>query len=517
MRFYSKCSIVPTDIYNLLWFGPKPTHLMASNKGKQHAPEPSNECMVCTNAFNTTTRTKIACPFCDKNQSACRECTQTYLVGSVLEPHCMQCRHQWSLEFFVNSFNKAFVNTVYRKSRQEIAMDVERGKMAEAMPIVERRRRNKDLDNRIYNIKRQIKELRTQLNDLLNERDHGIPEEREQKPTSAKYLFRCSVGECKGLVIHANWKCGLCEEKYCRKCHNPKPEDHECKEEDIQNAREIMASTKPCPKCGVRIFRSMGCAQMFCVECHTGFNWNSGNIVTGTIHNPHYYELQYRLGHNVARTVGDVPCGGLVDWHSLAPHMNKLDMKVRADLSKSLQSIHRLAGEVSDYLQNALGQKDTIDIRIDYLENKIDDEGLKRRLFIRSRTNDKNREMRNILETFRTSIVERFRHLLETLDAIKGAGKTRMEQRTTLVTNTIEEANKILEFCKNALQTALSLMGFTVMPKLVFGERFVQNTAHGGVGRLITVSLPGKEKTKGKKRIEDEDTKEDPENDPELL
>jgi hypothetical protein len=44
--------------------------------------------------------------------------------------------------------------------------------------------------------------------------------------------------------------------------------------------------------------------------CNTAFSWRTGEIVTGTIHNPHFYELQQRKGIQM-RNVGDIPCGGM--------------------------------------------------------------------------------------------------------------------------------------------------------------------------------------------------------------
>jgi hypothetical protein len=37
-----------------------------------------------------------------------------------------------------------------------------------------------------------------------------------------------------------------------------------------------------------------GCNQMFCVQCHTAFDWKTGEIETGPIHNPHYFDMMRR-------------------------------------------------------------------------------------------------------------------------------------------------------------------------------------------------------------------------------
>lgn len=59
------------------------------------------------------------------------------------------------------------------------------------------------------------------------------------------------------------------------------------------------------------------CSQMFCVNCNTAFDWRTGNIVTGRIHNPHYYEYMSSRG-NLDREIGDVQCGGLPPAHTIA-------------------------------------------------------------------------------------------------------------------------------------------------------------------------------------------------------
>jgi len=70
----------------------------------------------------------------------------------------------------------------------------------------------------------------------------------------------------------------------------------------------IKKDTKPCPTCGTMIFKISGCSQVWCVDCHTAFDFNTLVIERGNIHNPHYYEYMRKMnGGVVPRNPGDVP------------------------------------------------------------------------------------------------------------------------------------------------------------------------------------------------------------------
>jgi hypothetical protein len=463
----------------------------AQKKSITREPE-REECVVCTEAFDASKRRKVACPFCPPDSpNACRSCAQTYLLGAVQDAHCMSCKHDWSLGFCHEALTKSWFVGPYRKSRQEKAVERENGRMVEAMPLLEARQRQKRRAEEERALVAQIRELKFRLNRLRRTPDEATDEsaaalaDATASASKTRYLRTCPVDGCRGMIEAGSWKCGVCESVLCSSCHAVKRSKdappaadgakHVCKPDDVATAKDIMSSTRPCPQCSARIFKIEGCDQMFCVQCHTPFSWQTGKVVTGTIHNPHYYELQRKLGRGAApRAIGDVPCGGLLDWAHIGPVLNGHPVD-------RVKEIHRLAGEVRDHLEEHMLQRDTVDIRLAFLAQEIDADGLKRRLFLRQRQNDKAREVRNVLETFLTTVVERLRHLVTSCGDLKGssANAKRRAHVERLIKELVTEVAQVVDFCNEAMETTLKAMGFSAGPVLRLGRRFVASERLG--------------------------------------
>lgn len=95
----------------------------------------------------------------------------------------------------------------------------------------------------------------------------------------------------------------------CKHCHTIKQDGHECKQEDIDTAELIKKDSKPCPKCNISIMKVNGCDQMWCVSCHTTFDWKTLHIKTsGIIHNPEYFRYMRENGIAIPRNPNDNPC-----------------------------------------------------------------------------------------------------------------------------------------------------------------------------------------------------------------
>lgn len=125
------------------------------------------------------------------------------------------------------------------------------------------------------------------------------------------YVQGCPIEGCKGLINKEKYKCSLCSKRICSKCRisiksKKDLETHECKKEDLETVKLLKTDTKACPKCATNIYKISGCQQIFCVVCHIAFDWKTGKIETGIIHNPHYFEYLQNRGVSVH---DNVECG----------------------------------------------------------------------------------------------------------------------------------------------------------------------------------------------------------------
>jgi hypothetical protein len=198
------------------------------------------------------------------------------------------------------------------------------------------------------------------------------------KRARTQFIRACPIETCRGFLSQ-QWKCGLCNVFTCPKCNVPKTnvpkskmetnrvnsnkkssdtestieetgmegfsnqvgvettesathlfrtenitdtEEHVCNPDDVATAELLAKDTKPCPQCGTGIFKIDGCDQMWCTECKTAFNWRTGQLETGHVHNPHYFEYQRRIGADV-RNILDMPCNALApdQYHGIIQHL----------------------------------------------------------------------------------------------------------------------------------------------------------------------------------------------------
>lgn len=245
--------------------------------------------------------------------------------------------------------------------------------------------------------------------------------EDANKKERREFIMRCPGVECRGFLSTA-YKCGTCSKKTCSACteviadEEGAPE-HVCKPESVESTKAIKKETRPCPKCAAPIYKIDGCDQMWCTNggCNTAFSWDTGRVVAGRVHNPHYYEWVRRTGGGVApREVGDIPCGGIPAYHQFSqPFFSKYTM-ITSKVRNPLFEIHRRAVEIEEALPRYPQQVPALmnkDINVAYLMNKMTEEEWIVALEHADTKFQKKREIGQILHTLVTATADILRNI----------------------------------------------------------------------------------------------------------
>lgn len=383
------------------------------------------ECSVCCDTFDKKMRKPISCEYC--HYTACHTCAKRYVRDSYQAPHCMECHKVWSKEFLTHHFTKTFLKGEYRESRETLLFSEEQTHLPNYQDEAERTMRLESFDKSINVIQRQIAENDANVNQLVltQRQNHSALSvslreayrkrydivtrrvARQNKP----FIMKCP-NECKGFLSDT-YVCGLCTVSFCKECHGALTEGHTCDPDQIATVTELKRSTRPCPNCHIPIYKTDGCDQMFCIQCKTAFSWRTGEIETGVIHNPHYYDLlrqgniQFDQQRHRQEHGG---CGPIPPLFTIRRLMDGMSGAIRDELFLFHQRfVHHRNVDLPKYIQadNAEIDKE----RVNYLCGKLNEDKYKAKLYVRYERNQRKLEERQILDSYVTIGEELFRSL----------------------------------------------------------------------------------------------------------
>ena len=348
-------------------------------------------CNICCEDNELCTMCK--CPSIQCQFEACLECYKKYIIANLQEPRCMSCKMVFSREYIMEIMEKHWNKHEFLPHMASLLLEQENmllpGTQAEAntvmkLRILSKRRAllptNKSIERLYKKNQKEIDGKKTVLKEEKLKIELSMKELRISPSLSSRvrslpvYIMKCPYDSCRGFVTSEH-KCETCDSDICCHCRSTidKSQKHKCKKEDIENCNDIANNTKPCPKCFVPIFKNGGCSQIWCPQCHTAFDYTTGKIDDGPIHNALYFDwLASRpTDASCMIEIDVIACGEVPNEHQfvrLVRHMDSIQ-------SRTVLEILRYKTHIEYVILPQCGAdriKDNIDLRIQFLVGDID-------------------------------------------------------------------------------------------------------------------------------------------------
>lgn len=258
---------------------------------------------------------------------------------------------------------------------------------------------------RIYDIQDLTRDARYIIEHFGVARDSAAP----AAPVERKaFVRRCPAADCEGF-LSTQWKCGLCDVKVCKECHEcvENKDTHRCDPALVESIKAVESEAKPCPKCAAMISKIDGCDQMWCTQCQTAFSWKTGKIETSVVHNPHYFQWMREHGNTLPRQPGDVPgaggaCGDAAFDAFLYSRANRGKYTQLREAYRQVLDIQggdetrRIRNEVTAYADEAWRRK----YRVKRLAGEMDDKDWQIQLQREEKAFNKNRARLMLIDMF---------------------------------------------------------------------------------------------------------------------
>jgi hypothetical protein len=237
------------------------------------------------------------------------------------------------------------------------------------------------------------------------------------EPRKPTVICPCPAANCRGFITRPRNQCGVCDHQVCGKCLSSSVTDtHECDPTDLQTAELILKSSKPCPKCAIRIHKIEGCDQMWCTQCNTPFSWQTGReIHGGVIHNPHYYQWMRTI--RGARPEYDFNnCEGLPEGYHVNRHIEVVFRREHTFNSR-IRELHRRCVHLQQVerrrnpeAEDADLFRPNLDIRMRWLNNEITDkqfDSILHRRYKQKRVNERINQVYDLIVTLCSDVFHR--------------------------------------------------------------------------------------------------------------
>jgi hypothetical protein len=384
----------------------------------------------------------------------------------------MNCQHVWNREFLDAHLTRSWREGEFKRHREAVLFDREKSLLPSSQDAIQVRHAKDVARKEIREAKAELKELaarKRQLTDIVERKlrfiETGVESGSVPEPVKRQFIAACPDESCRGFLSTA-YTCGVCAKQFCSKCRElKKEEDHTCDPALVATIKAILADSRPCPSCGTAISRVSGCDQMFCTQCDTAFSYSTGKVVSGVIHNPHYFERLAKLKKDSVVATGCGANGWPTYYVAVSGHpvLNYTNSYTIAAVGRLYQfGVHLQEVELPG-LPLPTQLLDNTDLRVQYLLKEIDEKQFRQKLQRRTREHDRDLEFRGPLELAMVTILEFFVWLAQpahrSLSISGGYEPYRITKKTELVHEIETRVEALVKFLKDYINKSLRDIG----------------------------------------------------------
>ena len=204
------------------------------------------------------------------------------------------------------------------------------------------------------------------------------------------------------------------------------------------------------------------CNQMWCTQCHTGFNWRTGRIETN-VHNPHFFEWQRRNTENGV-TQNQVPGNACETEVNNEVSRNIFNMINRNSMYENYETKQIYKTKISNIIRRLIHIREIVlptyrmnynennrYLRIQYMRNQISENEFKILIQRNNKKYEKNTEIRNVLELLINTVGDVILKIYHYLMGQRSTVTTRSLLTTRSNTSTMAVNNVDFEVIDNIL------------------------------------------------------------------
>lgn len=353
----------------------------------------------------------------------CRRCARRIVTEHTECAVCTGCGRGWDAEESVARLGRTFWTTEYRAVRRErlfrdeqllLPGTVEHARrvqldraLTEGVRALQTRVRNGEWE--------QVPNLRTARLMLYHHRNGGgAPVDARR----AQWVVRhCGHDGCSAGLLDGDGRCTTCARPTCLACGEASTGgDHVCAASTLETMRAIASSCRPCVRCNAPCARVEGCATMWCVRCHTFWNWETGRVIDASRgHAPHNPDHRRWVSTAQLREVDDIPCGGIPDGGMLHTttilHMFDYVSSSAPVILEAAECVYRAQRLRARYPRTWDPMTVNLDSRVALLNGDLTEEAFKRVIERNERACQYKQRVGEVLETFvmaASDVLQRF-------------------------------------------------------------------------------------------------------------